>query len=176
LASKNKNILLDVVERDDDIDKLYFMGSRWLSSIIEDKLSALDYDIKMGREVLEYRIIFRHVERVADHVCKISTILLDLIDKIDNNSTLVIKELLEKTGTIFVKSLNCLKSNNLLDANRVIHDARSTVKSIEEVLEKFGHSSSKEVLGTLAVIFDSTKRIAEYGIGISEIVFNISIN
>lgn len=176
LASKNKNILLDVVERDDDIDKLYFMGSRWLSSIIEDKLSALDYDIKTGREVLEYRIIFRHVERVADHVCKISTILLDLIDKIDNNSTLVIKELLEKTGTIFVRSLNCLKSNNLLDANRVIHDARSTVKSIEEVLEKFGHSSSKEVLGTLAVIFDSTKRIAEYGIGISEIVFNISIN
>ncbi len=176
LVSKNKNILLDIVERDDDVDKLYFMGSRWLSSIIEDKLSILDYDIKSSREVLEYRIIFRHVERVADHVCKISTILLDLIDNIDNSSAMVIKELLEKTGTIFVRSVNCIKSNNLLDANRVIHDARSTVKSIEEVLEKFSSGFSKEILGTLALILESAKRIAEYGIGISEIVFNISIN
>ncbi|MCX8181961.1 MAG: phosphate uptake regulator PhoU [Candidatus Methanomethyliaceae archaeon] len=176
ITSKNKNILLDIIERDDDVDKLYFMGSRWLSSIIEDKLSALDYDIKSSREVLEYRIIFRHVERVADHVCKIATILLDLIDNIDNSSAIVIKELLEKAGAIFVKAVNCIKSNNLLDANKVIHDARLIVKSGEEALDKLSINFSKENLGTAAVILDSIKRIAEYGIGISEIVFNIGIN
>ncbi len=176
IESRNKDILLDVIERDDDVDKFYFMGSRWLASIIEDKFSSMDYDIKLGREVLEYRIIFRHVERVADHVCKIATIMLEMVNKIDESIAIEVKRVLEKTANIFVRSINCIKSNNLLDANKVIHDARTAIRSIEEILEKFGNMSSKGSLGSLAIILESVKRIAEYAIGISEIVFNISIN
>lgn len=169
LISKNKNILLDVIERDDDVDKLYFMGSRWLANIIENEYSSMDYDIKSRRETLEYRIIFRHVERVADHVCKIATILLNSIDKIDKNFAETIKELLEKAGSIFVRSINCIKSINLLDANKVIHDARNLVRYSEELL-------LNGKMDYLIVILESVKRIAEYGIGISEIVFNISVS
>ncbi|MDH5807331.1 MAG: phosphate uptake regulator PhoU [Candidatus Methanomethylicaceae archaeon] len=169
LISKNKNILLDVIERDDDVDRLYFMGSRWLANMIENRYSLIDYDIKSSKEVLEYRIIFRHVERVADHVCKIATVLLNSINNIDDNIVEIIKELLEKTGGIFVKSINCVKSINVLDANKVIHDARDLVKKIEEFLVN-------EKIDDLIIILDSIKRISEYGIGISEIVFNISVN
>lgn len=176
LNTRNKNILLDVIERDDDVDRLYFMGSRWLASIVEDKLSSFDCDIKSDKEVLEYRIIIRHVERVADHACKISTILLDLIDRIGNTSAMSIEENLEKAGNVFVRAVNCIKTKNLLDANRAIHDARLTIKSTERSLEQVSSAPSEGVLNTLVVIFDSIKRIAEYGIGISEIVFNLSIN
>lgn len=176
IESRNEDILLDVIERDDDVDKFYFMGSRWLASIIEDKFSSMDYDIKLGREVLEYRIIFRHVERVADHVCKIATIMLEMVNKIDESIAIEVKRVLEKTANIFVRSINCIKSNNLLDANKVIHDARTDIRSIEEILEKFGNMPSKGSLGSLVIILESVKRIAEYAIGISEIVFNISIN
>lgn len=168
ITSKNKNILLDVIERDDDIDRLYFMGSRWLANIIENRYSPTDYDIKSSKEALEYRIIFRHVERVADHVCKIATILLNSIDKMDNNIAVIIKDLFEKAGGIFVKSINCINSINLIDANKVIHNARNLVKTSEEFL-----MNGKP--DYLIVILESIKRIAEYGIGISEIVFNINV-
>lgn len=176
IDSKNKNILLDVIERDEDVDKLYFMGSRWLASIIDDRFSSMDYDIKSGREVLEYRIVFRHVERVADHVCKVATILLEMVDRIERDAATEVKTVLEKAGNVFVRSVNCIKSNNLLDANKVIHDARNVIRSVEEILEKFGKLPRGLNLGPVALMLESVKRIAEYGIGISEIAFNISIN
>ncbi|MGC8936912.1 MAG: PhoU domain-containing protein [Candidatus Methanomethylicaceae archaeon] len=176
IESKNKNILLDVIERDEDVDKLYFMGSRWLASIIDDRFSSMDYDIKSDREVLEYRIVFRHVERVADHVCKIATILLDMSDRIERDNATEIKTVLEKAANVFVRSVNCIKSNNLLDANKVIHDARNVIRSVEVILEKFGKLPNDFNLGPIALMLESVKRIAEYGIGISEIAFNINTN
>ncbi|MCS7097481.1 MAG: phosphate uptake regulator PhoU [Candidatus Methanomethyliaceae archaeon] len=173
LSIKNRDILMDVIERDDDVDKLYFMGSRWLASIVEDSYSSIDHDIESAREVLEYRIVFRHVERVADHMCKIATILLNLFDKLDDDHINVIRELLEGVGTIFVRSVNCIKTRNLLDANKVIHDARVIIKSSEDALT--GNLLLKKEVNKLIIALDSIRRIAEYGIGISEIAFNMNI-
>lgn len=173
LSIKNRDILADIIERDDDVDRLYFMGSRWLASIIEDGYPSVDHDVESTREVLEYRIVFRHVERVADHVCKIATILLNLLDKLDDDHINVIRELLERVGTIFVRSVNCIKTRNLLDANKVIHDARIIIKSSEDALT--GSLLLKKEVNKLIIALDSIRRIAEYGIGISEIAFNMNI-
>ncbi|MCQ5362640.1 MAG: phosphate uptake regulator PhoU [Candidatus Methanomethylicia archaeon] len=174
LISKNRDILLDVIERDDDVDKLYFMGSRWLASIMEEAGSPIDYDIRKGRELLEYRLIFRHVERVADHVCKIATKLLELIDILDGKVLSAIREELERSGSVFVRSINSIGGKNINEANKTIHEARAVVKNSEEIVERIGKDTPEVCMGALAIIADSIKRIAEYGIGISEIAFNLS--
>jgi hypothetical protein len=70
--------------------------------------------------------------------------------------------------------VNCLQSGSLQEANKAIHDARREITVAEGLMGTLvGSKVSIQVIGSLVVVVDSIKRISEYGIGISELVFNL---
>jgi len=174
IDKKDKNILKDVMDRDEDVDKLYFMGSRWLTGMISDQSGLQDYGLKETKDCLEYRLVFRHIERVADHVNRIASKFFEAIDEIDEGLSGALAGALEGSGSVFTRAVNCLQSGSLQEANKAIHDARKVVSAAEELMDKVVASRlPARVVEPMIIIIDSIKRIAEYGIGISEIAFNL---
>ena len=168
------NILKDVIERDEDVDKLYYMASRWLNFIVSDHGALFDFGMKQIRDCLEYRLIFRNMERVADHVQRISLNYISILETVDDSITRSLITNLESSMNVFTRSVNCIQSGSLQEANKAIHDARKVVIVLEElvqkVIEKEGNTKN---IASLMIIIDSIRRISEYGIGISEIAFNL---
>lgn len=170
-----RNMLSDIIERDEDVDKLYFMGSRWLSNIMEDQSALKDYGLNDIKAALDYRIAFRNVERVADHTIRIASQLL-AAPEIERGISEAMMQSLSESGEIFMRSVNSLKNGSIQEASRVIHDARKAAAKEEELMRRLieGVLPTKTAASAI-IVMDSIRRISEYGIGISELTFNMHI-
>lgn len=170
-----KNLLSDIVERDEDVDKLYFMGSRWLSNIMEDQSALKDYGLNDLRSALEYKLVFRNLERIADHTVRVSSKFMEL----DASEGGVVEEILQQlnmASEIFVRAIVSFSNGSLQEANSAIHEARKLTAMEGELISRImSQEASAKSAGSLMMIMDSIRRIVEYGIGISELVFNAYI-
>jgi len=174
MRSGNKNIFLDVISRDEDVDKLYFMASRWLTNMLDDQSALKGYGMKDANDCLEWRMACRNIERVADHVCRMAEKYLPIVDEVPKDLAKKYAETLESSGSVFIRSVNCLQSGSLQEANKSIHDSRRVLTHVEELMEALVNSDlSITAISNLVVVVGSMRRIAEYGIGISELVFNL---
>lgn len=174
MRSGNKNVFLDVISRDEDVDKLYFMASRWLTNMLDDQSALKGYGMKDANDCLEYRMACRNIERVADHVCRMAEKYLPAAGEVPKELAKKYAEALESAGSVFIRSVNCLQSGSLQEANKAIHDSRKVLTHVESLMEGLVNSDLPiTVVGNLVVVVGSMRRIAEYGIGISELVFNL---
>lgn len=174
MLSANRNVFLDVISRDEDVDKLYFMASRWLTNMLDDPSALRGYGMKDANDCLEYRMACRNIERVADHVCRMAEKYLPALDEVPKELAKKYAEALESSGGVFIRSVNCLQSGSLQEANKAIHDSRRVLAHVEELMEALVNSDlSISAISNLVVVVGSMRRIAEYGIGISELVFNL---
>lgn len=174
ISERDANILREVIERDEDVDKLYFMASRWLTNMINDQSTLQDYGLNEARDCLEYRLAFRHIERVADHVQRIAANYLDAMNNVDKELAEALATNLDASGNVFLRSINCLQSGSLQEANKAIHDSRKVIATEEALMKQvMDEKLCARSVGELIIVIDSLKRIAEYGMGISEIAFNL---
>jgi phosphate uptake regulator len=174
IKRNDSDVLREVIDRDEDVDKLYFMASRWLSSMVSDQGILHDYGLNNARDCLEYRLAFRHIERVADHVQRIATNFLEATEDSGTELAGSIASTLEEASNVFIRSVNCLQSGSLQEANKAIHDSRKVIVKGESLMkEVMDQKVSAKSIGSLIIVVDSLKRIAEYGIDISEIAFNL---
>lgn len=175
LKENNAGILREVIDRDEDVDKLYFMASRWLTSMVSDPSVLHDYGLNKAKDCLEYRLAFRHIERVADHVQRIAINYLEAMVDVEKSLADALSQALDGAGNVFIRSVNCLQSGSLQEANKAIHDSRKVIATGEELMKiVVDQKISARSIGALIIVIDSIKRIAEYGIGISEISFNLN--
>jgi phosphate uptake regulator len=176
MRTKDKNVLQDVIARDEGVDKLYFMASRWLTNMVDDQSVLKGYGLTDARDCLEYRLACRNIERVADHVNRIVEKLLNSLDGVQEDLAESFASTLEMAGIVFIRSVNCLQSGSLQEANKAIHDARKAISNSEGLMVALMDSDMPvQIISNLVVAVDSIKRIAEYGIGISELVFNLYV-
>jgi len=174
MRSGDKNVFIDVISRDEDVDKLYFMASRWLTNMLDDQSALKGYGMKDANDCLEYRMACRNIERVADHVCTMSEKYLPVVDEVPKELARKYAEALESAASVFIRSVNCLQSGSLAEANKAIHDSRHVLTHVGELMEALVKSDlSITAVSSLVVVVGSMRRIAEYGIGISELVFNL---
>jgi phosphate uptake regulator len=174
IIERERNMLLDVIERDEDIDKLYFMASRWLASMIGDQASLQNYGLSKARDCLEYSLAFRNMERIADHVNRIASNFIGVMDDVDRDLGSSLASTLDGASAVFIRSVNCLQSGSLQEANKSIHDARKIIFSAEDLMNKIVELKMKaKTIGALIIVVDSIKRIADYSIGLSETAFDL---
>jgi phosphate uptake regulator len=174
MRARDSDVFIDVIARDEDVDKLYFMASRWLTGMVDDQIALKDYGVKEVDDCLEYKLACRYIERVADHANRIAEKYLDCLEEVPKDLAEQFASALELSGSVFMRAVNCLQSGSLQEANKAIHDARREITVAEGLMGILvGSKVSIQVIGSLVVVVDSIKRISEYGIGISELVFNL---
>ncbi len=160
----------DVVDRDDDVDRLWFMVSRVFRSVLRDPGAAAA--IGMSREIcFDYHSSARQLERIADHSVKIATHAQEL-EKIPEEIAAALKELQSEARTIIERAMTALIEEDPEEARRLANDARDAIvviddhtRGLDELIREVADPTQAQLLG---LIVDSLSRTADYGGNVAE--------
>ncbi|HDJ66276.1 MAG TPA: phosphate uptake regulator PhoU [Nitrososphaeria archaeon] len=177
LKDQDKSLAKDVVQRDDEIDRLYLFVVRGLKLAVENRIIMKEMGLTSPRECLGYRLIVKSIERIADHAARIAGIILSLsLSKINSGLIKDISGIAEKSYTIYRDAIDSLYKLDIKQANDSIMNVKELVKMEKDIVEKiFKLRLDVETITGLRLILESLKRIAEYAADIAEIVINLAI-
>jgi len=161
IESGDQELALDVIDRDTEIDRLYFAVIRQFNSVISGRISEEETRSSVV-EMNYYRTVAMSIERIADHAVKMTK----TFDKY-NKKKIVLPS---KTSLMFERLLNSLD------------DARKMVKSLDKSLahkildlgpeiEKTARESRRsgdKVSPVEVITMDSFDRIRAYLMNIAE--------
>ncbi|MEA3254798.1 MAG: PhoU domain-containing protein [Candidatus Altiarchaeota archaeon] len=151
METYNEDILDGIIQRDDEIDKFYFLILRQLSSM-------------SGFEASVWVQIAKSIERISDHIEKIATLTKEC-KKIGKKDIMVYKELIGMYNDVML----ALKNKNPSRANDVMKKIQKFRLTEKKIIDKLNEDKDHCIL-----IYESFRRIGEYLSDISESVINMS--
>lgn len=170
LEKGNKALAKQVINRDDQIDRLNWLVERQAHIVLRDIILCQKMNITL-EDASNFQLISRFLERIADHAVKIAKSVLRInFKKIDNS-------LLNNITTVSKLSLDLL--NLSLDAwlQKSLKLANENIESIKQLTAKcekieFNSDNSDEFAVEIGYIIESIRRTGEYSSDISEIIIN----
>ena len=169
LVEDDDDLAADVVQRDDDVDRLWSMVSRVFRSVLRDPSAAAA--IGLDRETcFDYHSSARQLERIGDHAAKIATHAGTLGTPPEDASE-ALAELLEGSTEIIEMSMDALLEDDPDHATRLANDARQRVVRIDELAKAVDdtiRTLEPQQAQLLGLIVDSLSRSADYGGNIAE--------
>ncbi|MCH7660261.1 MAG: AbrB/MazE/SpoVT family DNA-binding domain-containing protein [Euryarchaeota archaeon] len=170
LIEDDDDLAADVVERDDDVDRLWFMVSRVFRSTLRNPGAAAE--IGLGREAcFDYHSSARQLERIGDHAVKIARIALDL-GEIPEDVSAVLDEFHEESVAVVEEAMDAFLEDDRNRATRLANEAREDVNAIDEHTrtadENIRSLDDAHQAQFLGLVVDSLSRTADYGGNIAE--------
>ncbi|MCD5409523.1 MAG: phosphate uptake regulator PhoU [Methanocellales archaeon] len=165
----------DVIQRDNEVDRFYLLIVKQLKAVIGDYNVAEKMGIEHQRECMGYRLIAKSMERIADHAEKIAKDATQM-KNLDPKLNAEISEAGEFVWNSFDNVLACLFKRDVKAANKAIAESQEAVELVTAVSErvlKNRHNTTE--LAYLRSVLESLKRMAEYGVDISEMMINMSV-
>ncbi len=170
VEENDDELAADVFERDDDVDRLWFLVSRVFRSVLRDPSAAAA--IGMSRETcFDYHSSARQLERIADHAAKIANLSMDLGD-VPPGITDSLAELHSDANEIIDRAMEALLEEDSGRAIELANEARDAVtdiddrtRAIDELIREGADPTQAQLLGLIA---DSLSRTADYGGNIAE--------
>jgi len=177
-ALKERNISLaqDVVQRDDEVDRLYFFVVRQLKMATEKRFIIEEIGLSSLRDCLGYRLVAKSIERIADHAARIAkTIPTMEYQSIPDDIIALTTNMSAVSTDICQNAMKALYQLSVKKANQAIEGITQITKleekAIKLILETKLHITT--VIG-LRLILESIRRAAEYGADIAEIAINLT--
>lgn len=170
LIDDDDDLAAGVIERDDDVDRLWFMVSRVFRSTLRNPGAAAE--IGLGRETcFDYHSSARQLERIADHSAKIAQIALDL-GTVPEEVAEALSALHEDAVAIVERAMDAFLEDDGDRATRLANQAREEVEAIDEhtrtVDERIRTLDDAHQAQFLGLVVDSLSRTADYGGNIAE--------
>ncbi|ADJ14912.1 phosphate uptake regulator PhoU [Halalkalicoccus jeotgali] len=158
-----------IADRDDDVDRLWYVTSRLFRSVLRDPRSAAA--INLGRETcFDYRTCARQIERIADHAVKIAR-HGDDIESLPENVREPLSGLESESRAIVEDAMDAFLVEDHERATELATTtlARATelderTRTIDERLRTVDPADAQQ----LGLIVDSLSRIGDYGVNIAE--------
>ena len=169
LIEGDDDLAADVIQRDDDVDRLWSMVSRVFRSVLRDPAAAAD--IGLDRETcFDYHSSARQLERVADHASKIAT-HAQTLDTPPEDAAEAIQTLHDEATEIIEMGMDALLESDSERATRLANDARQRVDEIDELARAVDdriRELKPQQAQALGLIVDSLSRSADYGGNVAE--------
>jgi phosphate uptake regulator len=175
-ALKNMDIGLakDVMIREREIDRLYFLVVRQLKSAVEYQQIAEKLGIENQRDCLGYRIAVKALERIADHIENIAKSYIQLMDI---NKDVQLEDFIKLNSSIvqtFEKSVHALFTRNHELAEKIFQELKEIKKSHSNISNELLQPKNIQSAILQKTMLDSFGRIASYSGDIAEIAINMS--
>ncbi|MGC8555640.1 MAG: PhoU domain-containing protein [Conexivisphaera sp.] len=169
----DQSLANDVVARDDDIDRLYFLSVRQLKSAVSNPAVASEIGLRSLREALGYRLISKSLERIADHAAAVAQATF-MIGRFPAQLSDELTEFGSISMNVVEDAVRALNSMDERIALRAVSLAQDVVK-YEERLSREAFESGADVMSAagMKLMLESVRRIAEYGSDIAEVVVNM---
>jgi phosphate uptake regulator len=169
LVEDDDDLAVDVIQRDDDVDRLWSMVSRVFRSVLRDPSAAAA--IGLDRETcFDYHSSARQLERIGDHAAKIAT-HAETLGAPPDDAVTAIEALHEESTGIIELGMEALLEDESDHATRLANDAREQVGGIDE-LSRAVDDEIRELdpqqAQLLGLVVDSLSRSADYGGNIAE--------
>ncbi|ADB62303.1 phosphate uptake regulator, PhoU [Haloterrigena turkmenica DSM 5511] len=169
LVEDDDDIAQDVIERDDDVDRLFLVVSRIFRATLRSPRAAEGLGVSR-EDCFDFHSSARQLERVADHAVKISRIAKKL-DEIPESVAEALLEVHTDVATILEKSMDALFAEDTDEATDLGHDALASVREIDEHTRRIDdmlRELEPVQAQSLGLIVDSLSRSADYGGNIAE--------
>jgi phosphate uptake regulator len=170
LAARDSDAASDVMSRDDDVDRLWYVVSRIFRGALRSPTVA--QEIGVSREVaFDYHSSARQLERVADHAAKISATAQDLDDDVPEEVVAALKTLQGDAADIIQTAMDALFADDPDEATRLANQARADVRDIDDQTRQIDdllHDLDAHHAQHLGLVVDSLSRSADYGGNIAE--------
>lgn len=174
IKSRDMGLAKDVIVREREIDRLYFLVVRQLKSAVEHQQIAEKLGIKYQKDCLGYRVIVKVLERIADHIEIIAKSYIDLYETQKEFHFDDFIKLINSTIVIFEKSINSLFSRNISSAEKIFYELKEIKKLHSGISNKLFQLHDIQTAILQKTMMDSLGRIASYSADIAEIAINMS--
>ncbi|KOX93539.1 phosphate uptake regulator PhoU [Haloarcula rubripromontorii] len=169
LIEDDDNLAADVMQRDDDVDRLWYMVSRVFRTVLRNPTAA--NEIGFPREtVFDFQSSARQLERIADHATKIASLSQE-IGEITGETADLLDQLEAEAIAVPETAMDALLTDDSDAAVELANEARSQIPDVDETAREVDGQirefdpQSAQVLG---LIVDSLSRTADYGGNIAE--------
>lgn len=170
LINKNKELAIDVIQRDNDVDRLNLLVIRQFSEILNSRSMEQEINPVIAFNFMQAAT---NLERIADHACRIAEIASS---EIENVLSTEIVERLSKFGSMFPnlmdESISILLNPDNDKANQMIEKIKEMKKQLSTITGSFSDKCEDKTLIRLAVV-GSIERILDHIINISELTINL---
>lgn len=170
LEENDNDIARDVIQRDDDVDRLWMVVSRIFRATLRTPKAA--EELGLPREIcFDYHSSARQLERIGDHATKIAHLTLELDEPVPDNVIQALAELHEDAVSVIDGGMDALFTDDSVEATRLANDAREAVQEIDEharAIDELLRNLDPARAQMLGLIVDSVSRSADYGGNIAE--------
>ncbi|MFC6942946.1 PhoU domain-containing protein [Salinirubellus sp. GCM10025818] len=169
LIEDDDDLATDVVQRDDDVDRLWAMVSRVFRSVLRDPGAAAE--IGQPRETcFDYHSSARQLERIADHSAKIAHHSLEL-EKIPEDAAEALRDLQGAAEEVIDMAMDALLEDDAEKATKLANEARQRVEAADDrarEVDALIRDLDPQQAQLLGLVVDSLNRSADYGGNIAE--------
>jgi len=169
LIADDDDLAEDVKQRDEDVDRLWYMVSRVFRTVLRNPTAATD--IGFPREtVFDYQSSARQLERIADHATKIADLSLE-IDAISGETAEKLRELQQEAVIVPETAMEALLTDESDDATELANEARGKIRAVDDLareVDKQVREADPQSAQVLGLVVDSLSRTADYGGNIAE--------
>jgi len=170
LRDLDRDLAHDVIQRDDDVDRLWMVVSRIFRATL--RTPKASEELGLPREVcFDYHSSARQLERIGDHATKIAHLTLEIDQEVPEDVVVAIEELHEEVVSVIDGGMDALFTDDNEEATRLANDVREqvreidqTARGIDELLRELDPAHAQLV----GLIVDSVSRTADYGGNIAE--------
>ncbi|RJS89013.1 phosphate uptake regulator PhoU [Candidatus Bathyarchaeota archaeon] len=176
LENNDKDLAMEVVQRDDEVDRLYFFIVRQLKAAVYNRALIEEIGLSNPRDCLGYRLIVKSVERSADHAARIAGVIPTLAAPINGKAIEGIVAMSSLAQEIHEYSMKSLYKYDPKLINESMTKINHVIDFEEEIIEQLLKLKiePRTTLG-IRLILESIRRIAEYGTDIAEIAINLAV-
>ncbi|MFB6281106.1 MAG: PhoU domain-containing protein [Haloferacaceae archaeon] len=170
LAEGDEDMARDVIQRDDDVDRLWMVVSRIFRTTLRTPKAA--EELGVARETcFDYQSAARQLERIADHATKIAHLARQVDEPVPEEVLSALAELHADAVEVIDGAMDALFVDDKAEATRMANDARQAVQEIDEYargIDELLRDLDPARAQLLGLVADSLSRSADYGGNIAE--------
>lgn len=175
LKTGDTGLAKDVIVREREIDRLYFLVVRQLKSAVEYPQIAEKLGIVNQKDCLGYRITVKVLERIADHIENIAKSYIQLLEVQNGVALDDFIRLNNSIAMIFEKSMSALFKRDLTLAEKIFLELKDIKKAHTDLSGELLQPGNVQSAILQKTMLDSLGRIASYSGDIAEIAINMSV-
>ncbi len=176
LVNMNKSLALDVVQRDDDVDRLNLLISRQFTEMLRTgSLSQSSIDVITA---FNYALAASNLERMADHAHSIARLVVEYDVQIPQEVASELSRITSIISGLIDESISSLLNRNTEAANSIIartKEIRATsMKSLEPIISSPPNAIDQEEIMVRIVLSSSIARFLDHINNIGELTINMT--
>jgi len=168
LVERDKHLAETVIERDEEVDRLYFLLVRILRTLIQHP--ALSEQLRFSAiNCLDYRLVAGFVESIADQVVAATRHLLPKLDSIPEALAKELNDLLAAAFKVNEDAVYAFLSNDFRQASSARERRKELLGRLKDAEPRVVKLPFEDYLYASAVL-STLARIADYSVDIADMV------